>query len=134
MFSYDLDAVNAGTADNGGFTLNSEWNQFFISNKTEFNLGDDTTVDNVAQRAYDYVSGLKDGKTQVVPFAKKASDWAKTQTGLTIKTESAAKIAVDGKYTATFTDLPTVPTSSARRPVPPIPVTSVAPMPSCSMC
>ena len=53
MFSYDLDAVNAGTADNGGFTLNSEWNQFFISNKTEFNLGDDTTVDNVAQRAYD---------------------------------------------------------------------------------
>ena len=50
MFSYDLDAVNAGTADNGGFTLNSEWNQFFISNKTEFNLGDDTTVDNVAQR------------------------------------------------------------------------------------
>lgn len=94
MFSYDLDAVNAGTADNGGFTLNSEWNQFFISNKTEFNLGDDTTVDNVAQRAYDYVSGLKDGKTQVVPFAKKASDWAKTQTGLTIKTESAAKIAV----------------------------------------
>lgn len=63
MFSYDLDAVNAGTADNGGFTLNSEWNQFFISNKTEFNLGDDTTVDNVAQRAYDYVSGLKDGKT-----------------------------------------------------------------------
>ena len=64
MFSYDLDAVNAGTADNGGFTLNSEWNQFFISNKTEFNLGDDTTVDNVAQRAYDYVSGLKDGKTQ----------------------------------------------------------------------
>ena len=36
MFSYDLDAVNAGTADNGGFTLNSEWNQFFISNKTEF--------------------------------------------------------------------------------------------------
>lgn len=105
MFSYDLDAVNAGTADNGGFTLNSEWNQFFISNKTEFNLGDDTTVDNVAQRAYDYVSGLKDGKTQVVPFAKKASDWAKTQTGLTIKTESAAKIAVDGKYTATFTDL-----------------------------
>lgn len=59
MFSYDLDAVNAGTADNGGFTLNSEWNQFFISNKTEFNLGDDTTVDNVAQRAYDYVSGLK---------------------------------------------------------------------------
>lgn len=105
MFSYDLDAVNAGTADNGGFTLNSEWNQFFISNKTEFNLGDDTTVDNVAQRAYDYVSGLKDGKTQVVPFAKKASDWAKTQTGLTIKTENAAKIAVDGKYTATFTDL-----------------------------
>ena len=50
MFSYDLDAVNAGTADNGGFTLNSEWNQFFISNKTEFNLGYDTTVDNVAQR------------------------------------------------------------------------------------
>ena len=134
MFSYDLDAVNAGTADNGGFTLNSEWNQFFISNKTEFNLGDDTTVDNVAQRAYDYVSGLKDGKTQVVPFAKKASDWAKTQTGLTIKTESAAKIAVDGKYTATFTDLAYGSYLVSPRPVPPIPVTSVAPMPSCSMC
>lgn len=104
MFSYDLDAVNAGTADNGGFTLNSEWNQFFIDNATEFNLSDVTTA-NVAQKAYDYVSGLKDEKTQVVPFAKKASDWAKTQTGLTVKTENAATTAADGKYTATFTGL-----------------------------
>ena len=45
------------------------------------------------------------GRPRSSRFAKKASDWAKTQTGLTIKTESAAKIAVDGKYTATFTDL-----------------------------
>lgn len=106
MFSYDKEAVDNGTATNGGYALIGSWDAFFKDKATDFGLTD-VTDDNVKQKAYDYVSGLKD--TAVVTFAKTASDWAKTNdttlSGANLKYTATA--AVDGaKYTATIENLP----------------------------
>ena len=106
MFTYDKEAVDNGTATNGGYALIDSWDAFFKDKATDFGLTD-VTDDNVKQKAYDYVSGLKD--TAVVTFAKTASDWAKTNdttlSGANLKYTATA--AVDGaKYTATIENLP----------------------------
>ncbi|KFI85802.1 MULTISPECIES: SpaH/EbpB family LPXTG-anchored major pilin [Bifidobacterium] len=106
MFTYDKEAVDNGTATNGGYALIDSWDAFFKAKATDFGLTD-VTDDNVDQKAYDYVSGLND--TAVVTFAKTASDWAKTNdatlSGANLKYTATA--AVDGaKYTATIENLP----------------------------
>lgn len=107
MFSYDADAVNAGTATNGGYTLIDGWKGFF-QNSTELGLTDVTDA-NVAQKAYDYVAGLSDTSKPLTTaqFAKKASDWAKTAANnmAATGTQNAADAAVNGKYTVTFANL-----------------------------
>lgn len=103
MFTYDKEAVDNGTATNGGYALIDSWDNFFMNNAGLSGV----TNDNVKQKAYDYVSGLKDA--DVVTFAKTASDWAKTNdttlSGANLKYTATA--AVDGdKYTATIENLP----------------------------
>ncbi|MBW3089550.1 SpaH/EbpB family LPXTG-anchored major pilin [Bifidobacterium miconisargentati] len=106
MFTYDKEAVDNGTATNGGYALIDSWDAFFKDKATEFNLGEVSDA-NVKQKAYDYVSGLKD--TAVVTFAKKASDWAKTNdsTLIAASLKHTATAAEDGnRYVATIENLP----------------------------
>lgn len=100
MFTYDKEAVDNGTATNGGYALIDSWDAFFLNTvKVE-----GANADNVSQKAYDYVSSLKDAN--VVAFAKKASDWAKSQTTLTNLTHTAEAADVSGSYVAQISDLP----------------------------
>ncbi|PLS25523.1 SpaH/EbpB family LPXTG-anchored major pilin [Bifidobacterium imperatoris] len=94
MFSYDKAAVGNGTATNAGYKLIDSWDAFFKAKATDFSLGT-VTDDNVKQKAYDYVSGLKD--KALVEFAKTASDWAK------VSTNDAALQAAGLKHTADAT-------------------------------
>ncbi|QTB91311.1 SpaH/EbpB family LPXTG-anchored major pilin [Bifidobacterium saguini] len=107
MFSYDKEAVENGTATNAGYKLIDSWDAFFKAKATEFNLGEVNDT-NVKQKAYDYVSGLKDNA--LVKFAKTASDWAKVAANNTTLDTAGLKhtgtAAVDGtKYTATISGL-----------------------------
>ncbi|MDB6661559.1 SpaH/EbpB family LPXTG-anchored major pilin [Bifidobacterium longum] len=100
MFTYDKEAVENGTATNSGYALISSWDDFFLHTVQV----EGATAGNVSQKAYDYVASLKD--TNVVNFAKKASDWVKSQKdfGASLKHEAIA--AVNGNtYTATINNL-----------------------------
>ncbi|NMN01160.1 cell surface protein [Bifidobacterium sp. DSM 109958] len=109
MFSYDKDAVDAGTATNGGYTLVDTWDEFFKTATLTGLTGVDN--DNVGQKAYDYVISLSaaDKADDLLDFASKASAWAKDTThSITGKTsEKATKIGTgkDAKYTATISGL-----------------------------
>lgn len=103
MFTYDKEAVDNGTATNGGYALIDSWDAFFKDKATDFGLTD-VTDDNVKQKAYDYVSGLKDA--DVVTFAKTASDWAKKQTNLAAITHTGTAAKSGDKYVAEIGNLP----------------------------
>lgn len=92
------------TADgkNASYTLNTEWKPFF---KTE--IGGNMTGlsgEKLSQAAIEYVNALgTDEGTNVIAFAKKASDWAKKQS---IGATSTATAAASGNaYVAKFTNL-----------------------------
>lgn len=98
MFSATATADGA----NASYTLNPAWGAFFKS------LDDFTAKDKdgaeLSQAAVSYVEAVKaKGDTQVVAFAKKASDWAKANVSNSAKTATAA-LSGDA-YVATFTGL-----------------------------
>ncbi len=81
------------------YTLTDEWKPFFKSVVTG------ATDDNVNDKAYEYVSELKDD--DLVAFATKASNWAQTQANniTAASTAEVSAVASNGNYTATFTGL-----------------------------
>lgn len=92
------------TADgkNASYTLKSEWEQFFT---TEIG-GNMATLsgEELSQAAIEYVTALgSNDATNVIDFAKKASDWAKQQ-GMNA-TATATASASGNRYVATFTGL-----------------------------
>lgn len=93
--------VTAG-GKNASYTLNAEWEPFF---KTE--IGGNMTGlsgEKLSQAAIEYVNALgTDDGTNVIAFAKKASDWAKKNS---IAATSSATASGDGApYVATFSGL-----------------------------
>lgn len=89
------------------YTLTDEWKLFFKDSTASGLTGNDVTDANVSDKAYDYVSGLKNNASALAAFATKASNWAQTKAnnitaGATAKVSAAA---ADGKYLATFTGL-----------------------------
>lgn len=92
------------TADgkNASYTLNAEWEPFF---KTK--IGDnmaDLSGEKLSQAAIEYVNALgTDEGTNVIAFAKKASDWAKRQS--IGATSTATAVASGNAYVAKFTNL-----------------------------
>lgn len=89
------------------YTLTDEWKPFFKDSTASGLTGNDVTDANVSDKAYDYVSGLKNNASALAAFATKASNWAQTKAnnitaGATAKVSAAA---TDGKYLATFTGL-----------------------------
>lgn len=101
MFS----ATVSGDGKAVSYTLTDEWKPFF-KDSTASGLTDVTDA-NVSDKAYDYVSGLKNNASALAAFATKASNWAQTKAnnitaGATAKVSAAA---TDGKYLATFTGL-----------------------------
>lgn len=89
------------------YTLTDEWKPFFKDSTASGLTGNDVTDANVSDKAYDYVSGLKNNASALAAFATKASNWAQTKAnnitaGATAKVSAAA---ADGKYLATFTGL-----------------------------
>lgn len=89
------------------YTLTNEWKSFFKDSTASGLTSNDVTDANVSDKAYDYVSGLKNNASALAAFATKASNWAQTKAnnitaGATAKVSAAA---TDGKYLATFTGL-----------------------------
>lgn len=89
------------------YTLTDEWKPFFKDSTASGLTGNDVTDANVSDKAYDYVSGLKNNASALAAFATKASNWAQTKAnnitaGATAEVSAAA---ADGKYLATFTGL-----------------------------
>lgn len=100
MFTYDKEAVENGTATNSGYALISSWDDFFL----RIVQVEGATAKNVSQKAYDYVASLKDAN--VVNFAKKASDWVKSQENFGASLKHEAIAAANGNtYTATINNL-----------------------------
>ncbi|NEG56033.1 SpaH/EbpB family LPXTG-anchored major pilin [Bifidobacterium platyrrhinorum] len=93
---------------NATYTLVNNWDAFFKAKATEFGL--DVTDANVSEKAYEYVYSLKDknGGKDLAEFATKASNWAKdgTHNIATAVTPAPKAEASNGKYVATFTNLP----------------------------
>ena len=103
MFS----ATVSGDGKAVSYTLTDEWKPFFKDSTASGLTGNDVTDANVSDKAYDYVSGLKNNASALAAFATKASNWAQTKAnnitaGATAKVSAAA---TDGKYLATFTGL-----------------------------
>ena len=103
MFS----ATVSGDGKAVSYTLTDEWKPFFKDSTASGLAGNDVTDANVSDKAYDYVSGLKNNASALAAFATKASNWAQTKAnnitaGATAKVSAAA---TDGKYLATFTGL-----------------------------
>lgn len=103
MFS----ATVSGDGKAVSYTLTDEWKLFFKDSTASGLTGNDVTDANVSDKAYDYVSGLKNNASALAAFATKASNWAQTKAnnitaGATAKVSAAA---TDGKYLATFTGL-----------------------------
>lgn len=92
------------TADgkNASYTLNAEWELFFTTK-----IGDNMaglSGEKLSQAAIEYVNALgTDEGTNVIAFAKKASDWAKEQGIGATSTVTAA--ASGNAYVAKFTNL-----------------------------
>lgn len=103
MFS----ATVSGDGKAVSYTLTDEWKPFFMNPAASGLTGTDVTDENVSDKAYDYVSGLKNNANALVAFATKASNWAQTKTNniKTGVTTTVSTVAADGKYTATFTGL-----------------------------
>ena len=104
MFS----ATVSGDGGAVSHTLNDAWKPFFKDSTASGLTGNDVTDANVSDKAYDYVSGLKNNASALAAFAAKASNWAQnTANSITADaTATVSKIAAtDGKYTATFTGL-----------------------------
>lgn len=92
------------TADgkNASYTLNAEWAPFFTT-KIGGNMAG-LSGEKLSQAAIEYVNGLgTDEDTNVIAFAKKASDWAKEQGIGATSTVTAA--ASDDAYVAKFSSL-----------------------------
>lgn len=92
------------TADgkNASYTLNAEWELFF----TTIIGGNMTGLsgDELSQKAIEYVNGLgADEGSNVIAFAKKASDWAKNQ-GIGA-TSTATAVSSGNAYVAKFEGL-----------------------------
>ena len=103
MFS----ATVSGDGKAVSYTLTDEWKPFFKDSTASGLTGNDVTDANVSDKAYDYVSGLKNNASALAAFATKASNWAQTKTN-NIATSATAEVsanATNGKYTATFTGL-----------------------------
>lgn len=99
MFTYDKEAVENGTATNSGYALISSWDDFFL-NAVHV---EGANRKNVSQKAYDYVASLRDAN--VVNFAKKASDWVKSQANFDSLKHEAIAAANGNIYTATIGNL-----------------------------
>lgn len=89
------------------YTLTDEWKSFFKDSTASGLTGNGVTDANVSDKAYDYVSGLKNNTSALAAFATKASNWAQNKAnnitaGATAKVSAAAS---NSKYTATFTGL-----------------------------
>lgn len=90
------------------YTLTDEWKSFFKDSTASGLTGNGVTDANVSDKAYDYVSGLKNNTSALAAFATKASNWAQNKANniTADATATVSKIAAtDGKYTATFTGL-----------------------------
>lgn len=101
MFS----ATVSGDGKAVSYTLTDEWKPFFKDSTASGLTGNDVTDANVSDKAYDYVSKLKD--SALAAFATKASNWAQTKAN-NITADATATVSADasnGKYTATFTGL-----------------------------
>lgn len=90
------------------YTLTDEWKSFFKDSTASGLTGNGVTDANVSDKAYDYVSGLKNNTSALAAFATKASNWAQNKAN-NITADATATVsknaATDGKYTATFTNL-----------------------------
>lgn len=101
---------SATVSSDGGavsYTLTDGWKSFFKDSTASGLTGNGVTDANVSDKAYDYVSGLKNNTSALAAFATKASNWAQNKAnnitaGATAKVSAAA---TDGKYFATFTGL-----------------------------
>lgn len=110
MFSATVSDSDENGKKNVAYTLNSGWEGFFKSLSIE---GINTAGADVSQKAYDYVSKLKDTSTDkaLTNFSKSASDWAQkkgTDGSATIaatKTGTVPTSPTNGSYSVEFSDL-----------------------------
>lgn len=103
MFS----ATVSGDGKAVSYTLTDEWKSFFKDSTASGLTGNGVTDANVSDKAYDYVSGLKNNTSALVAFATKASNWAQNKAN-NIAAGATATVSADAsndKYTATFAGL-----------------------------
>lgn len=98
MFS----ATVTANGKNASYTLNTEWEGFFTTEIGGNMAG--LSDEELSQKAFEYVNALgTDEGTNVIAFAKKASDWAKKNS--IAATSSATASGDRAPYVATFSGL-----------------------------
>lgn len=117
---FDITVSGEGDSAAYGYTLRSEWHDFFIGEGAKVTIPG-ITEQNLSEKAYEYVKGLTgDSSTNeaeggdtynsgdLADFAKKAADWAQDNSAKveSVKLSDASFSDSDGTYTATFNNVP----------------------------
>ena len=117
---FDITVSGEGDSAAYGYTLRSEWHDFFIGEGAEV-IVPDISEQNLSEKAYEYVKGLTEGSStnqsegedaynsgDLANFAKTAADWAQENSSNveSVKLVDATFSGSDGTYTATFNNVP----------------------------
>lgn len=117
---FDITVSGEGGSAAYGYTLRSEWHDFFIGAGAKVTIPG-ITEQNLSEKAYEYVKGLTEGSSSneaeggdtynsgdLAGFAKKAADWAQDNSSIveSVKLDDATFSGSVGTYTATFNTVP----------------------------
>ena len=117
---FDITVSGEGGSAAYGYTLRSEWHDFFIGEGAKVTIPG-ITEQNLSEKAYEYVKGLTGGSSTNKPeggdtynsgdladFAKKAADWAQDNSAKVenVKLSDATFSVSDGAYAAKFDNVP----------------------------
>lgn len=119
---FDITVSGEGDSVAYGYTLRSEWHDFFIGEGAKVTISG-ITEQNLSEKAYEYVKGLtgesstnkaEGGDTynsgDLADFAKKAADWAQDNDNSAkvenVKLSDATFSGSDGAYAAKFDNVP----------------------------
>lgn len=117
---FDITVSGEGGSAAYGYTLRSEWHDFFIGEDPKVTIPG-ITEQNLSEKAYEYVKGLTGGSSSneaeggdtynsgdLADFAKKAADWAQDNSAkvANVKLSDATFSGSDSAYAAKFDNVP----------------------------
>ena len=110
---FNITVSGSGGTASYGYTLTDAWHDFFIGDGAKVEI-EGITEQNLSQKAYEYVNSLDNNQGDnndagdLAGFAKKAADWAQTNSSdmSGVKLDNATFTGSGKSYSATFNEVP----------------------------